>query len=167
MPHYFLWFRAELENLTNLQPPGGCDDPDYIYQFKLKCENCGEVAEKHSGVLLNETFPNPTGRDICHLVQKCKFCQRSGTVKMVPGHGKPLTVEMSQTQLASKLMLFECRGFEPVEFIFLNLLKAESVWGTEFVINPEEDDFAEYCEKGQEPVGMSSLKGYFKVTKMP
>lgn len=30
-----LTITAELENLTNLQPQGGCDDPDFTYYFKV------------------------------------------------------------------------------------------------------------------------------------
>ena len=47
-----LEIKAELENLTNFQPQGGCDDPDFSYYFKLKCGNCGEVSQKESCVTL-------------------------------------------------------------------------------------------------------------------
>lgn len=35
MVFYLLSFTAELENLTNLQPRDGCDDPNYVYGFKV------------------------------------------------------------------------------------------------------------------------------------
>lgn len=41
---------AELENLTNLQPRGGCDDPNYRYYFKVHLDPSLSSAE--SRVLL-------------------------------------------------------------------------------------------------------------------
>ena len=35
MVNYHLKITAELENLTNLQPQGGCDDPNFSYLFKV------------------------------------------------------------------------------------------------------------------------------------
>ncbi|KMZ72376.1 hypothetical protein ZOSMA_166G00770 [Zostera marina] len=70
MPPYFLYVKAELENLTNLQPQGGCDDTGFSYNFKLKCENCGEVTKKETCVILSETVPLSTGRESAHLIQK-------------------------------------------------------------------------------------------------
>jgi hypothetical protein len=36
MVYYALEFTAELDELTNLQPRGGCDDPTYTYYFKVR-----------------------------------------------------------------------------------------------------------------------------------
>lgn len=35
MVNYLLMVVAELENLTNLEPEGGCDDPNFSYLFKV------------------------------------------------------------------------------------------------------------------------------------
>ena len=35
MVNFTLMITAELENLTNLQPQGGCDDPNFPYLFKV------------------------------------------------------------------------------------------------------------------------------------
>ena len=35
MVNYMLKIAADLENLTNLQPQGGCDDPSFSYLFKV------------------------------------------------------------------------------------------------------------------------------------
>ncbi|XP_071703764.1 uncharacterized protein [Rutidosis leptorrhynchoides] len=84
---YYLYVTADLENLTNFQPNGGVDDPNFTYYFKLKCGNCGTVTEKATCVSLNETGPQS---------KKCKVCEREGTVTMFPGKGKPLTAEISE-----------------------------------------------------------------------
>ena len=94
MVFYLLSISAELENLTNLQPRGGCDDPSYRYYFKVvlirikgfvsdfgflnqilwcdqvKCENCGEISQKETCVTMSETVPLSSGRATANLVQK-------------------------------------------------------------------------------------------------
>ncbi|KAG1367650.1 putative CXXC motif containing zinc binding protein [Cocos nucifera] len=127
MVFYMLYFTAELENLTNLQPRGGCDDLSYPYYFKVKCENCGEISQKETCVTMSESVPLPNGRGTANLVQKCKLCGREGSIQMIPGHGQPLTLELSQRELITGLMVFDCRGFEPVDFSFSDGWKAESV----------------------------------------
>lgn len=46
---------------------------------------------------------------------------------MIPGRGKPLTQEAAQSGGFSPLMLFDCRGYEPVDFVFGVGWKVESV----------------------------------------
>ena len=46
---------------------------------------------------------------------------------MIPGQGTPLTIEQSQKGEKTCLMVFDCRGYEPVEFSFGAGWKAESV----------------------------------------
>lgn len=58
---------------------------------------------------------------------QCKFCGRDGTVTMIQGRGKPLTQEASQSGKHAPLMLFDCRGYEPVDFVFSSGWKVESV----------------------------------------
>jgi len=137
----------------------------YLPILQLKCENCGEVTKKETCVILSETVPLSTGRESAHLIQKCKFCGREGNIKMIPGYGHPLTLEMSDAVEAAKLMLFECRGFEPVDFLFGDNWKAESIWGTKFDIDLSDSDFVEYDEKGESPVGISNTKAYFQVAQ--
>lgn len=58
---------------------------------------------------------------------QCKLCGRDGTIQMVPKYGEPLTLDASQKEALAKLMVFECRGFEPIDFIFGDGWVAESV----------------------------------------
>lgn len=46
---------------------------------------------------------------------------------MVPGRGRPLTQDDSQSGKFSPLMLFDCRGYEPVNYVFAGGWKAVSV----------------------------------------
>lgn len=160
-----LMISADLENLTNLQPQGGCDDPNFSYFFKLKC-GCGELSQKETCVSLAETLPTQGGKGTTNLIQKCKFCGREGTVTMIPGRGKPLTQEAAQSGGFSPLMLFDCRGYEPVDFVFGVGWKVESLAGTQYEdIDLSGGDYAEYDEKGECPVMISNLRFKFEVVK--
>ncbi|XP_016468261.1 uncharacterized protein LOC107790807 [Nicotiana tabacum] len=166
MVNFLLAITAELENLTNLQPQGGCTDPDFPYHFKLKCGNCGEITQKETCVILGGTVPLPIGKGTTHLIQKCKFCSRDGTVTMITGRGRPLTHGDSQAGKYAPLMLFECRGFEPLDFAFLGEWQAESLEGTKFEgIDLSGDEFADYDEKGEYPVMISNPRATFNVVK--
>lgn len=46
---------------------------------------------------------------------------------MVPGRGKPLTQETSESRKFAPLMLFDCRGYELVDYVFADGWKAVSV----------------------------------------
>ncbi|XP_020960935.1 UPF0587 protein C1orf123 homolog isoform X2 [Arachis ipaensis] len=179
-----LMITADLENLTNLQPQFGCNDPDFSYMFKVKCGNCGELSQKETCVSLKETISIPRSRGIAHLFQKpyhrkfpwtrilsyiqkqCKFCGRDGTVAMIEGRGQPLTHSQSQSGKYAPLMLFDCRGYEPVDFLFADGWTAESLEGTTFGnIDLSSGDFADYDEKGECPVTISNLRSTFEVVK--
>lgn len=58
---------------------------------------------------------------------QCKFCSRDGTINMIVGRGRPLTQEDADSGTYAPIMLFECRGYEPVDFVFAGGWKAQSV----------------------------------------
>ncbi|KAG0499889.1 hypothetical protein HPP92_004143 [Vanilla planifolia] len=165
MVYYLLSFTAELENLTDLQPVGGCDDPTYTYYLKVKCERCGEISPKEACVTLSEEVPLPTKVGTAHLVQKCKLCGRDGNIQMIAGQGRPLTLEQSQKEEYSNLMVFDSRGFELTGFSFADAWKAESLTGTTYDIDLSTGEFADYDEKGEYPVGVSNVRYKFSVVK--
>ncbi|XP_004291014.1 PREDICTED: UPF0587 protein C1orf123 homolog [Fragaria vesca subsp. vesca] len=161
-----LQITAELENLTDLQPENGCDDPDFTYLFKLRCQSCGELTQKETALSLSESVPLPVGKGNTNLIQKCKFCGREGTITMVPGRGRPLTQELSEAGKSTPVMAFECRGYEPVDYVFGGGWKARSLAGTTFDnVDLSEDEFAEYDEKGECPVMISKHSSSFVVLK--
>ncbi|KAL1552370.1 CXXC motif containing zinc binding protein [Salvia divinorum] len=166
MVNHLLMISADLENLADLQPQGGCDDPNFTYLFKLKCGNCGEVTQKETCLSLNETTPSAKGKTDVHLSQKCKFCSRDGTINMITGRGRPFTQTDAETGAYAPLMLFDCRGYEPVDFVFADGWKAESLEGTKFTeIDLSGGDYADYDEKGECPVMISNVRAKFDVVK--
>ncbi|XP_078168866.1 uncharacterized protein LOC144563289 isoform X2 [Carex rostrata] len=164
MVYVALFITAELEGLTNLQPRNGFDDPDHPYLFKLKCENCGEISKKPSCVSLSEQVPLPNGRGTVQMIQKCKLCDREGTVEIISGQGKPLTEFHGQNHQHVQLVIFDCHGLSPVEFSFGGQWKAESTRSkTTFEIDLSRGEFADYDEDGNCAVSVSNLRSFFRV----
>ncbi|XP_016495747.1 uncharacterized protein LOC107814803 [Nicotiana tabacum] len=62
---------------------------------------------------------------------KCKLCAKSGTVTMVRDSGRPLSLADSKAREFAPLMLFDCRGYEPLDFVYGRGWKAESLKGRE------------------------------------
>ncbi|GMI92577.1 hypothetical protein like AT4G32930 [Hibiscus trionum] len=166
MVKFMLKIAADLKNLTNLQPQGGCDDPSFSYLFKLKCENCGEMSWRETCVSLDHAVPLRRGKGTTNLIQKCKHCSRVETVTMISGQGKPLIQEESEAGKYAPLMVFECWGYEPVDYVFGGWWKVESVEGTKFeYVDLSGGDFAEYDKEGGCQVIISNLRSTFDVLK--
>ncbi|CAI0409510.1 unnamed protein product [Linum tenue] len=88
MVNYWLMITAEFENVATLQPQGGCDDPSFTYFFKVPFQTSGELTDKETCVALERSVQIPGSKGTANLVQKCKFCEREGTVSLIPGKGK-------------------------------------------------------------------------------
>ncbi|KAI9192783.1 hypothetical protein LWI28_027701 [Acer negundo] len=136
MVNYLLMICADLENLTNLEPHDGCDDPNFSYLFKVKCGCCGELSQKETCVSLGDTVPNSSERE------------------------PPISSKNASFVGGMEL------GFEPVDFIFGDGWKVESIAGTKYEgVDLSGEDFAEYDEKGECPVMISNLRSKFDVVK--
>ncbi|CAN6721824.1 unnamed protein product [Malus baccata var. baccata] len=140
----------------------GCDDPDYSYLFKLRCEWCGELSPRETFVSLNETVPLPARnkrtanvirkrtakvirRRTANVIQKCKLCERVGMILMHPGLGMPLTQAASDARQFAPVMIFDFRGFVPVDSVIVGGWRAESLSGINFEhIDLSAGKFVEY-----------------------
>ncbi|GAQ82592.1 hypothetical protein KFL_001160260 [Klebsormidium nitens] len=163
MVFLLLQIKADLENLTNLQQ----EDPStFVYYFKVKCTSCNEPSDKESGLTAGEQYDIPGSRGTAHLVQKCKFCGRTGTITLVEGKGRPLTAEDSESQKEAPVACFDCRGMEPIEFFPREGWVAEGVEsGKKFEVDLTELEHVDYDEKAKESVGVYNVEHSFKVTK--
>ncbi|KAL3688371.1 hypothetical protein R1sor_014680 [Riccia sorocarpa] len=158
--------KADLENITNLQPTGGSDGSEFTYYFKIKCSSCGTLSDKGSTITASEQYPIPKSRGTAHLVQKCKACEKLGNISLIEGHGKPYTAEDSESGKFVPVACFDCRGIEPAEFIFRDGWSAEGLSGTKFEnIDLSDGEWSEYDEKASESVGILNLKHTFDITK--
>ncbi|KAK1367848.1 UPF0587 protein like [Heracleum sosnowskyi] len=163
MVKYRLMFTAEMQNIKTLQPARGISDPGFNYYIKMKCGSCGELTKKDISV--NSKKKVSASWNSPNLVMKCKYCEKVGTVTVISGTGKPLTQELSERGKSAPLMELDCKGYEPVEFMFGSGWKAESIAGTKFedIDLSDDGEFAEYDEKGGCPVTIYNLHATFDV----
>ncbi|KAG9752427.1 DUF866-domain-containing protein, partial [Aureobasidium melanogenum] len=107
-----LTLTAELNGVTDLAPIDTEDSPFY-YTFKVQCTSCREVHPNWVSVSRFEQNEVSGSRGEANFVWKCKNCKRehSATIKEAP---KPYT--HSDTPKAQKIIEFDCRGLEFVEF---------------------------------------------------
>ncbi|KAF6134018.1 hypothetical protein GIB67_038309 [Kingdonia uniflora] len=70
---------ADLENITELEPRKGTNDPNFVYDFKvliiyrMKCGACRELSQKETCLIFSETTLMPNSRGTANLVQKVCF----------------------------------------------------------------------------------------------
>ncbi|KAK4358455.1 hypothetical protein RND71_020684 [Anisodus tanguticus] len=140
MVNFMLMITAELENLTNLQPQGGCNDDNFPYHFKL--EMCFQTLGALE-ILAVPIVPWPLSifRLNCPAPKlKCGNCgeitQKETYVSL--GETVPLPIGKGHTHLIQKL---EGTKFEGIDL--------------------SGDEFAEYDEKGECPVMISNPRATF------
>ncbi|KAJ3326747.1 hypothetical protein HDU76_012681 [Blyttiomyces sp. JEL0837] len=159
MPKYVLSLKAELENLTNLQPNGS----NYEWSFKVVCTNCRE--EKDGFVQFNaeDEVPLPTGRGEVNFVMKCPGCKSVGNATILKETLKPYT-KSGQFQ---PIVTIESRGMDFVGWqpTHGQSFKAEGEEsGTTFDDIEFEDgtlDWVGYDDEGKCPVGVTEIEGKF------
>jgi len=164
---------AELENLTDFQPAAGGED--FTHYIKVQCGSCREVSPRESMLTSGEVIGTAgrqrksgnTKTGEANLVQKCSFCSRSGTISLIDGHGKPLTLDDSETGKFAPLILLDCRGMEAVEYIPKDGWVAQGAEsGTKFDIDLSDGDYSEYDAKAGCSVGVFNFKFIFEKTKL-
>ncbi|KAG9519932.1 DUF866-domain-containing protein, partial [Aureobasidium melanogenum] len=155
-----LTLTAELNGVTDLAPIDTEDSPFY-YTFKVQCTSCREVHPNWVSVSRFEQNEVSGSRGEANFVWKCKNCKRehSATIKEAP---KPYT--HSDTPKAQKIIEFDCRGLEFVEFKPDGEWKATGIESnTKFdAIDLTEGDWYDYDEKAGEEVSIQGQKWEIK-----
>ncbi|CAD0109753.1 unnamed protein product [Aureobasidium uvarum] len=158
-----LFLTAELNGVTDLAPIDTEDSPFY-YTFKVQCTSCREV---HPNWVSVSRFVSGS-RGEANFVWKCKNCkvcpfflilssEHSATIKEAP---KPYI--HGDTPKAQKIIEFDCRGLEFVEF--KPDWKATGIdSNTKFdAIDLTEGDWYDYDEKASEEVSIQGQKWEIK-----
>ncbi|KAF9568484.1 DUF866-domain-containing protein [Agrocybe pediades] len=148
-----LSIKAELENVTNLEPAS----KDFEYFFQVKCNSCNEVHPKFVALNRLEEYEVSGGKGSkANFVWRCGLCKRESSAKFETTVPTPYTSENAQFQ---PLLVIECRGLEFVGFDPRGTWKCTGMTGTEF---PEVDlvdgEWNDYDEKAALPVGISDVQ---------
>ena len=107
-----LQLRAQLENVTNLKP----EDDEFRWYLKLKCIGCGEVPDHWQYITSTEKTPVKGGRGEANAVIKCKLCSRENSIDILPETITPYKYADSQANKFVTIVVFDCRGLEPINF---------------------------------------------------
>jgi len=159
-----LALKAVLENVTDLQPAS----LDYTFFCKVQCSSCREVHPNVVGISRSDDREMSGSRGTANFVFRCTLCKRESSAVFDDPKGKePVngahTLEKSETNQASTIATFECRGCEFVAFEPRGSWKckgAES--GTVFDdIEFEDGRWDDYDEKSSEPVSVSDITATF------
>ncbi|CAI5452636.1 unnamed protein product [Caenorhabditis angaria] len=162
MPFVGLEIKCQLAGITDLRP----NDPNgFRFHLKLKCTNCGEQPDTWQYVVQNELQEIPGSRGEANIVEKCKLCGRSNTLTILPETFK--TYKLENNEKWQFLVVFDCRGIEPVDFDPRNdWLATGSESGTAFEdIDLTEKSWADYDEKAGESVEIQDFECRFTHVK--
>lgn len=156
-----LQVNATLENIEKLRPSGA----EFRWYLKFTCSNCGEVSDKWNYVSLSESAPAQRGSAITHFLSKCKLCSRENSMTILEDSMKSFVATDQGT--FQTIVVFDCRGFEPTDFSARDGWIANAVDdGKEFTeVDLTEGEWADYCDKIKQPVGIYDIEHRFERVK--
>ncbi|KAB5594377.1 hypothetical protein CTheo_2154 [Ceratobasidium theobromae] len=156
MVRLLLQLKAELENVTDLQPA----DPDnFDWFFKVKCNSCNEVHSKDVSMNRNEEVEVSGGKgSTANFVWRCGFCKRESSAKFeAASFAQPYTAE-SNGQWAP-LVTVDCRGLEFVKFDPRGAWTCKGVdSGIVFSDVSLDGEWVDYDVKKARPVGITEIE---------
>ncbi|KAJ4416397.1 hypothetical protein N0V85_002291 [Neurospora sp. IMI 360204] len=153
---FALYLTAELTGVTNLRPDDSEGNP-FWYTFKVQCTSCREVHDKPVGVSRFENNEMSGSRGEANFVWKCKNCKRESSASI---KAAPAAYEQTEPAKKQKIIEFDCRGLEFVEFNPEGSWLAEGVdSNTKFAdIDLTEGEWFDYDEKANDEVSIKELK---------
>ncbi|KAK7427515.1 hypothetical protein QQZ08_005957 [Neonectria magnoliae] len=145
---FTLVLTAELTGVTNLRPNDTQDNP-FWYMFKVQCTSCRETHANYVGVNRFEA------NDMSGSRGEANFRASSASIIAAPA-----AYEQAEPPKFQKIIEFDCRGLEFVEF------KAEGEWlaegpdsGTKFTgIELVDGEWYDYDEKAGDEVSIKEIK---------
>ncbi|KAJ8687623.1 hypothetical protein QAD02_023419 [Eretmocerus hayati] len=157
-----LRLKANLENVESLAPSSS---PDFRWYLKFACNNCGEVSTKWNYISLDEEIPAQTGHAVNHFVNKCKLCSRENSLNIIADTIDGLTAD--STDQFKTVVVFDCRGLEPRDFSAREgwVVKAANGGKTFNDVDLGDGEWADYCDKTNQPVGVFEIEHRFERVK--
>jgi len=166
-----LQIRAFLESVSELEAEG----EDFRWYMKMKCANCGEIPDHFQYISRDEKQSVKGGRGEANCVIKCKLCSRENSIDI---QDDTITnYKMSDNNKFKTIVVFDCRGLEPVEFSPRNGWKVcgykedeeegeGRLTGTVFSdVDLTELEWADYDERSNESTVISEFASQFVTIK--
>eukprot|EP00347_Sterkiella_histriomuscorum_P007398 403349077 len=151
-------FKAQLENISNLQLP-----PSEDWHFNVKCTHCNEQHPNTIYFNLQEIKDIADSRSRANYYAKCNFCKRQGNILFLENSFK----RYEKSEEFQSVAKFECRGIEILEFIPNGNFVATSTVSDEVFedINLTDKDWAGYDEQGDASVGIYDFQSQIITSK--
>ncbi|KAJ6621647.1 hypothetical protein B0H10DRAFT_2163008 [Mycena sp. CBHHK59/15] len=153
MVHLLLSIKAELENVSDLEPP-----QDFDFFFQVRCNSCHETHPKLVQLNRYEEYELPGSKgNTANFVWKCPFCKRDSSAKFDASY--TLQSYKAENGQWGPLLQIECRGLEFVGFDPRGVWKCVGAKGTVFSeVGLEDGEWNDYDEKAALPVGISEFE---------
>lgn len=158
-----LKIKANLENVESLKPSSS---KEFRWYLKFACNNCQTESNTWHYVSQDEEISTQGGGNaVCHFVEKCKFCSRDNSLAIIPESINGITAD-SCTEFKS-IVVFDCRGLDPKEFSAREgwTVKAADNGKTFEDVDLSEGEWADYCDKTNQPVGVYDIEHRFDLVK--
>ena len=145
--------RCSLENVARLALP-----PHHTFCVSLSSPD-GMETKDTVFISDNEEFDIPNSKGTAHFVMKWPESKKEATINVVsiPKHTRPyIDAEDSETYVP--IAAFECRGADITKWFPESGYIVRSTAGPTWTDVDLKEDWNEYCEKGEEPVGISEME---------
>ncbi|APA08640.1 hypothetical protein sscle_04g034100 [Sclerotinia sclerotiorum 1980 UF-70] len=151
-----LTLTADLSGVNELVPDDSAEK-NFWYTFKVQCVSCRETHPNFININRFEANEMSGSRGEANFVWKCKFCKKESSASVI---STPVPYQAASPPTRQKILEFDCRGLELVEF------KPEGDWlavgtesGTKFTaIDLNDGEWYDYDDKAGEEVSIKDLK---------
>lgn len=168
-----LQIKAYFQNVEELKT-----SEDFTYYLKLRCNSCGEQNEKWQEI--NASNSIETVRSETNYLAKCKLCSRENSMDVLTDTIGRFASSLKRTNykiyILAKYMnenegnfktivVFDCRGVEPVDFDLRDGWEAKATSGKVFTeIELSEKMWADYDDRANESVEINDFE--WKIIKV-
>lgn len=157
MVKFFFKVKAELSNVTDLEPVDTAESP-FEYTFRIECTKCREAHDKPVNINRFEQHEITGSRGEASFVFRCRNCKSEHSAQITRTSEK-LAVELNGKW--AKLLEIDARGVEFLEFI------PEGRWmckgaetTTKFAeVDLEDGEWYDYDDKANDEVSVTEV-GY-------
>lgn len=155
MVKFFLKAKAELVNVTDLEPVDSPQNP-YEYTFTIECTKCREVHDKPVTINTFEQHEITGSRGEASFVFRCKNC-KSEHLAQVERTKQKLTIEDNGKWV--KLLEIDARGLDFVKFEALGQWQCHSSNSvTQFSeVDLEDGEWYDYDDNAGEEVSVTEV----------
>ncbi|KAH6676131.1 DUF866 domain-containing protein [Plectosphaerella plurivora] len=152
---FALYLTADLQGVTNLRPVD-TEAESFWYTFKVQCTSCREVHPNTIAVNRFEQNEMSGSRGEANFVWKCKNCKRESTANI---KAAPTAYERQEPAKRQKIIEFDCRGLEFVEFLPEGQFLADGAETTTKFTGVEltDGEWYDYDDKAGEEVSIKDL----------